>query len=74
MPNAYCPRCGAAYDSPKITANGPVCRYCLPRGDVVVLLAARSGRLRHSTRDDDVTILRDPHPPGSTPPPAARPG
>ncbi|HEV7805600.1 MAG TPA: hypothetical protein VGO80_07280 [Solirubrobacteraceae bacterium] len=61
MPSAHCPRCGATYDSPKITANGPVCRYCLPRGDVVVLLPARPGRFGRSPLDDS-TIVREPQP------------
>lgn len=51
MPSAYCVRCGATYDSPKISANGPVCRYCLQRGDVVVMLAAWRGRFALSPID-----------------------
>ena len=37
MPGGFCARCGASYDSPTITPNGPFCRFCLARGDVVVL-------------------------------------
>ena len=60
MPSGYCPRCGATYDSPTLTANGPVCRYCLPRGDVVVLLPARRARFtRPHAAAGELTILRE---------------
>jgi hypothetical protein len=44
MPTGYCPCCGATYESPTLTANGPVCRFCLPRGDIVVLLPVQRRR------------------------------
>ena len=50
MPSAYCPSCGAMYDSPMITPNGPFCRYCLARGDVVQLLATAGRRFRRSRK------------------------
>jgi hypothetical protein len=46
MPSAYCPSCGATYDSPRISPNGPFCRYCLARGEVVQLMPATGRRFR----------------------------
>jgi hypothetical protein len=48
MPSAYCPCCGATYDSPRISPNGPFCRYCLARGEVVQLLPAAGRRFRRA--------------------------
>jgi hypothetical protein len=48
MPSAYCPSCGATYDSPRISPNGPFCRYCLARGEVVQLLPAAGRRFRRA--------------------------
>ena len=48
MPSAYCPSCGATYDSPRISPNGPFCRLCLARGEVVQLLPAARRRFRHA--------------------------
>ena len=44
MPSGYCPCCGATYDSPKLSPNGPFCRFCLPRGDIVPLLPVQRRR------------------------------
>ena len=38
MPSGHCPRCGATYHVPATTPNGPVCRYCIASGLIVVLL------------------------------------
>ena len=38
MPSAHCPRCGATYHVSTTTPNGPVCRYCIASGLIVVLL------------------------------------
>jgi hypothetical protein len=48
MPSGYCPSCGATYDSPRISPNGPFCRYCLARGEVVQLLPATRQRFRRA--------------------------
>ena len=42
------PCCGATYDSPTISPNGPCCHHCLSRGDVVQLLADAGRRFRRS--------------------------
>ena len=48
MVSGYCPCCGATYDTPRISPNGPFCRYCLGRGEVVQLLPATGRRFRRA--------------------------
>lgn len=45
MPSAYCPRCGATYHCATTGPNGPVCRYCIATGEIVVLLGVNRKRL-----------------------------
>lgn len=55
MPSAHCPRCGATYHVDATSPNGPVCRYCIASGLIVVLLpkpAQRAAR-RFSRRLKD---------------------
>lgn len=44
MPRAHCPRCGATYHTPTTSPNGPVCRYCIASGLIVVLLPVPDAR------------------------------
>jgi len=60
MPSAYCPSCGATYDSPTISPNGPFCRWCLNRGDVVPLLSAAGRRFRRERKRDERAQLAVP--------------
>jgi hypothetical protein len=72
MPSAYCPSCGAGYDSPTISPNGPFCRYCLARGDVVQLLPAAARRFRRQDqRADGRPPPARPLPPAHADPPSA---
>jgi len=62
MPCGYCPCCGATYDSPTLTSNGPFCRFCLPRGDIVVMLPVGRRRFARTRSRNERHAVSWDHP------------
>ena len=76
MPSGHCPRCGATYHVATTTPNGPVCRYCIASGLIVVLLPSPTERAaRRFSRQLEDKPERTPSPGGPGrpgPPPSPR--
>ena len=72
MPSAQCPCCGATYRTPKTGPNGPVCRYCIASGQIVVLLPTTERSSRRFSRPRRAPSDRAPHHAAPLPPRGGR--
>ena len=72
MPSAQCPRCGATYPTPATGPNGPVCRYCIASGQIVVLIPTGERSSRRFSRPRRMISDDAPRRPTPLPPRRAR--
>ena len=72
MPSAQCPRCGATYPTATTGPNGPVCRYCIASGQIVVLLPIGERSSRRLSLPRRAPADRAPHHAAPLPPRSGR--